>query len=358
MAIKKRDPGTDVDIENLFKTDNCYTWNFFLLLRYIDSLQNNKANNKVNNKANNKDKTNSHKIGYTQHPADDLVRFVQEATLTFPPTQVAKFHPEKMGMPPKLSVFCFGLLGCNGPMPLHFTEYIFKRVRHHKDNTLKNFIDMFHHRMISMYYRSWAVSQQAVSFESNDDPIGEYIGSLIGRGTENSNRLDIVPRTARLYYSGRLMHPTMNAEGLCAILSDYFGVAAHIEQYVGQWLTIPEENRWYIGKSKHTGSLGQNCVVGKRVWDCQHKFRVVLGPMKRFTYNRLVPGNTGFDLLKAWIKSYVGLLFDWEVQLVLLADEVPELKPNKTIQLGYTSWLRNKKHKDDAGDLLLKSHIH
>ena len=351
MALEKRNPGTDVDVavdieKKLFETDQSNTWNFFLLLRHIDHMQNSN------------DRKNHQKIGYTQHPKDEWVRFTQEATLAFPPTQVAKFFPAKEGEYPKLSIFCFGLLGCNGPMPLHFTEYVFNRVKHHKDHALKNFIDLFHHRMISMYYRAWAVNQQTVSFEWNDDPIGKYIGSLFGRGTKHANTLDAVPRAARLYYSGRLTHPTMNAEGLCAILSDYFGVPVHIEQFVGQWLTIPKENRWVMGASKETGSLGKNCIVGKRVWDCQHKFRMILGPMKLSVYSRVLPGNTGFDLLKAWIKSYVGLLFDWEIQLILLAEEVPKLKADNSIQLGYTSWLRTKKYRVNAGDLFLRSHIH
>ena len=40
----------------------------------------------------------------------------------------------------------FGLLGPNGPLPLHLTEYVRERLRHHADPTFARFLDLFHHR--------------------------------------------------------------------------------------------------------------------------------------------------------------------------------------------------------------------
>ena len=70
-------------------------------------------------------------------------------------------------------------------------------------------------------------------------------------------------------------------------------------------------------------------------------------------YRQLVPGQKGFEHLKAWIDSYVGLAFDWEVQLLLLADEVPELRCGSGVRLGYSTWMRGGTYAEDADDLIL-----
>ncbi len=342
MAHEKRGKGTDIG--ELFE-GGPHAWNFFNAVRHIESRYR-------------KSGGQTEGLGFTQHPSDDPVRFGQEPALAFPPSDIAKFIPEKNGFPPRLSLLCFGLLGCNGPMPLYFSEHVYSRVKHKGDPALRNFLDMFHHRLISLFYRAWAVNQQTVSFEQGEDVLGSYIGSLIGRGRKSAGKLDKIPRTARYYYSGRLIHPLMNAEGLCAILGDYFKTSARIRQFVGQWIEIPEENRCRLGETPETGEMGKSFVIGSKIWDCRQKFRIVLGPMSLSLYNRLVPGNLGFERMKAWVKSYVGMTFDWEIQMVLAADEVPPPVLGKSNRLGLSSWLRTKEYEEDADDLVLKSHIH
>lgn len=58
--------------------------------------------------------------------------------------------------PARLEQFFFGLGGPNGPLPLHLTEYMRERQRNHADPTSKRFLDVFHHRLLSLFYRAWA----------------------------------------------------------------------------------------------------------------------------------------------------------------------------------------------------------
>ncbi len=85
--------------------------------------------------------------------------------------------------PPRISIYGFGLFGPNGPLPLHLTEYARERRRHHSDNTLSAFADLFHHRLILLFYRAWADAQ---SVNSLDRPDGhrfvDYVASLMNMG--------------------------------------------------------------------------------------------------------------------------------------------------------------------------------
>jgi len=57
----------------------------------------------------------------------------------------------------------FGLLGPNGPLPIHVTEYARHRLRHAGDATLSRFLDLFNHRFLALFYRAWAQAQPHVN---------------------------------------------------------------------------------------------------------------------------------------------------------------------------------------------------
>ncbi|HTU99166.1 MAG TPA: type VI secretion system baseplate subunit TssG, partial [Luteitalea sp.] len=73
--------------------------------------------------------------GEALRPADEPVRLGQDPDLAFAPTPLAAFERGTGGVPPRLQVRLFGLLGPNGPMPTHLTEYTRERLRHAGDPT-------------------------------------------------------------------------------------------------------------------------------------------------------------------------------------------------------------------------------
>jgi type VI secretion system protein ImpH len=295
------------------------------------------------------------RLGTSLRPADDPVRFCQQPSLRFEPSTITEFRPARDGVPPRLFTAFLGLLGPNGPMPLHLTEYIRDRERNQADPTLARFLDLFHHRVISLFYRCWAVNQQAVSFDRPEsDRFAVYIGSMFGIGSPPFRNRDEVPDLAKLHYSGRLACQTKNAEGLAAILEDFFRVPVRIEQFVGQWLAIPPESRLKLGDSPDTGTLGSTAIVGSRVWDCQQKFRIRMGPMSFADYQRMLPSGNSLKRLKAWVRNYINDELGFEVQLVLKAAEVPSLVPGRVGQLGWSTWMKSRPFEKDAEDLVLQ----
>lgn len=333
MAGTKRH--TPIDLKALFD-DAPYQWSFFNAVRRIECVC-----------------SELPRIGCALHANEDPVRFGQSTSLAFPPAEIERCVRGEDGGPDWLMVHFLGLLGCNGPMPLHFTEYVHNRGKHHRDYTLAAFLNMFHHRMLCLFYRAWAVNQQTVSFDRGDDPFGGYIAGLIGLGFDSLRDRDDVPDVAKLHYAGRLMCPTAHAAGLQAVLREYFGMPVAIEEFVGQWLEIPEENRCRLGADPSAGRLGISCIAGSRIWDCQQKFRLRFGPMTLASYEGLLPGSDGLGQLVAWVRTYVGLALEWDLQLVLRADEVPATRLGSSGRLGWTTWLNSESPSEDADDLIL-----
>jgi type VI secretion system protein ImpH len=295
------------------------------------------------------------RVGTDNRANTEPVRFGQPPSLSFSPSTVAGYEPPADGKPPKLLVNFMGLLGPNGPMPLHMTAYVWDRLRNHRDPTLVRFLDLFNHRMIALFYRAWAHNQQALGLDRGGrDKFATYVGSFIGIGVESLMRRDAVADVAKLHYAGRLLCQTKNAEGLVAVLSDYFRVPVELEQFVGQWVKVPEESLCRLGESPDTGTLGSTAIVGSRVWDVQQKFRLRFGPLTYADYERMLPGGASLKRLVAWVRSYVGDEFDWDVQLVLKKANVPALKLGQGGRLGWSTWLHAAPPKRDAADLVLR----
>ena len=104
------------------------------------------------------------------------------------------------GRPPRLQVRLFGLLGPNGPLPLHLTEYARERLRHAGDPTLSRFLDLFHHRFLALFYRAWAQAQPHVNRDRPDDD--RFAGY---RRRVRRHRAGGVPRSRRRARPGEVL---------------------------------------------------------------------------------------------------------------------------------------------------------
>jgi type VI secretion system protein ImpH len=299
------------------------------------------------------------RIGQSQRPQDDAVRFGQPPELAFTPSMLGAFRPAAEGAAPHLDVNFFGLMGANGPMPQHLTDYVRDRLRNANDPTLARFLDIFHHRMIALFYRAWASAQPTVSLDrEHGDRFSDYLASLIGIGMPSLRGRDAVPDFAKLHYAGHLAAHNRNADGLAQLLEDFFKVPVKVEQFVGHWMRMPVESCCRLQSGADAQVLGTSTVLGTRVWNCQHKFRIVVGPLKLADYQRMLPGGDSFLRLRDWVRNYAGMAYDWEINVQLQRASVPPLALGRSARLGWTSWLHAAAPVDDARQLVLHPHQH
>jgi type VI secretion system protein ImpH len=295
------------------------------------------------------------RVGTSLRLRDDPIRFAQAPSLSFAPATIARFTPADGDKPPTLHQRFFGLFGANGPLPLHLTEHARERSRRQPaDNSLTRFVDMFHHRLLSLLYRAWAEASPAVSLDRPDnDPFSRWIGSLAGYGQATLSGRDSVPDGARLASAGILGRSVHGAEGLERILNDFFRVPVQVHQWQPHWMRLPEDAHSRIGLRNAPVGLGQNAVIGAKVWDCQTRFRIEIGPLTLEQYKRFLPGGDSMKRLRDWVLNYVGYELSCEMHLVLKKDEVPAVKLGAAGALGWTSWLGPRRSEEPAGDLVL-----
>jgi type VI secretion system protein ImpH len=295
------------------------------------------------------------RLGTAMRPQDEPVRFAQEATLSFPPAPIGLVEPPGAG-PARLVQRVIGLLGANGALPIHLTEYVRERTLHHADPTLQRFMDLLLHRFGLLLYRAWTRSQPTVMLDRADDAsIERWLGAMFGMGLPGMRGRDELADHAKLYFTGRLARQVRDADGLRAWLAVQFDVPVRLEQFSGQWMPLAPEERSYLTRHGQQG-LGRGAVLGKQVWDVAHKFRIVIGPLTLAQYQSLLPGSTGLKSLRALVRQYVGFEFAWDVQLILRKDDVPawSLGRGQNIGgLGRSSWFNQRKRGRDAADLIM-----
>jgi type VI secretion system protein ImpH len=291
------------------------------------------------------------RLGHSLRPVEDGIRLGQEPSSLFAPSTLHSCQSQADGYL-HLNVLFFGLFGPQGPLPQHLTEYVRERRRNEvRDEATLQFMNLFHHRLLSLVYRAWANKEPTVQRDRPEtDHFHAYIGSLLGIGIPELQNRDAMPDDSKRYFAAYLGGQGRHVSGLLALLTAFFQVPSQIEEFAGEWLQIPAESQSCLGRPLGT-QLGVDTVLGQYSWQRQYKFRICLGPMDLADYENLLPGKPKLQLLGAMVRNYLGDELNWEVGLVLRKDEIPAVCLGQYGQLGLTSWLAPIVPVRDADDL-------
>jgi type VI secretion system protein ImpH len=280
----------------------------------------------------------SPRLGDARKAGDEVLRLGHTPHLTFATSDVADYEETARGG--RLEQHSFGLFGPNGPLPVHLTELAFERRHHAEDATVIDFLNIFQHRLISLFYRAWANSDPATSFDRPaSDRFAMYVGAVFGLAPDPARDRDGVPDHAKLYRAGRFSQQTRSGEGLEAILSDYFDVQAVVREFCGAWLAAPRELRLRLGRDADAATLGEGAFLGRATWQCQHKFEMVLGPVSLERLETFLPGRHGLRELSALVRLYTNDEWTWQLRLLLLPADIPGIRLGTAGRLGWTTWL-------------------
>jgi type VI secretion system protein ImpH len=301
-------------------------------------------------------------VGYFIPPASEAVRFAAHPSLSFPASEIQDLEwPDDSGAPVKMTVNFMGLVAPNGVLPPPYTELLIEREQK-RNNGFRDFLDIFNHRLISLFYRAWEKYHFFVNYERKEaDQLTPLLLSFIGLGTKGVLQRQAVEDQALVYYAGLLAQRPRSAQALRQILEDYFDVPVEIEQFVGRWVRLSRNDQTCFDdvETLHV-QLGHGAVVGDEIWDQQSLMRIKLGPLSRREYIDFLPmpESKAYPALKAWLKFYSNDQMDFEVRLILKRDETPAFEmnddPENSLMLGWISWIKNAPLGRDPGDAILQ----
>jgi type VI secretion system protein ImpH len=343
MASPIRTENTDVALEEVRKKlfAEPYTFDFFQAVRLLERLSPERS-----------------PIGRYANPQEEVVRIAANPSINFPASQIQELAPQK-DHAPRMSINFMGLTGPLGALPTHLTELVANRARAH-DTTMRDFFDLFSHRMTSFFYQAWEKGHFPIAYERDqDDPVTNCLYALVGLGTEGLRARQAVKDELFIFFSGLFGLAPRSAVAIEAILSNFFNVNVEVEPFIGAWRELEERDQCVIGdESEDAASLGFGVVAGNEVWDQQSRVRLKFGPLSAERYRDFLPSGSEWAALKAIVRTYCGNDLEVEVQLILKREEVPACELGKADvagpQLGWYTWMKAKPQFDrDPDDTVL-----
>lgn len=322
MASKERQPDSSV-VRRLFK--EYYSFSFYRAVALLESLSADKQ-----------------KIGQSLEPAAEAVRFAVRPGLGFPASDIGGLTPGKDGKPAKMQVTFMGFLGPAGLLPHWYNELAIERQRE-KDFTLTDFFDIFHHRLISLFYLAWKKHQFPVNYlPGAKDRLSGYLLSLAGLGTPGLTGRIGLNEESLSFYSGLLSRQVPSAVAIQATVEHFADTTVSIDQFVERFIPLSPEDQTQIGKAN--GRLGEDTVCGRYVRDCQTKFLVNLGPMSHAEFSRFLPSGDMLYPIFSLVRYLVGIEYEFEIRIFLKREEVPTCilgDREQSARLGWSTWVKS-----------------
>ena len=331
-------------------------------------------------------------VGHDAAPQQEAVRFGAHASVEFPASQIDDIAAARDEThPARMTVNFFGMIGPVSALPQHYTEIVLERLGR-KDRVLLEFLDLFNHRLLSLFYRAWEKYQfwivgeralhrdrrvaeagpeelRAFVLEQRPqlDPIGQMLLSLTGLGSpatryvlSHRDRLDsrteIADQTWR-FYAGLLSHRHRPAINLEAMLADHFAWPVRVQPLCGRWLQLERADRTRLAPGGNT-RLGMETVAGQKVWEVQGKFRLQIGPLNYVQFCSLLPIGSAHRSFAQLTRVYAGFHLDFDLELQLRTVEIPALhcgdKSGIGPRLGWNTWLKTRSFTSEVASVMLR----
>jgi len=314
-------------------------------------------------------------VGERGPVADERLSFRPDVSMAFPPTEVKRILQRVMpdgGIAYAIDETFLGLYGVTSPLPTHYAVDVIRAVESAGTSVtgradaevgsevgpdaaldgrapVRDFIDIFNHRLVSLFYRSWLKYRFERTFQLDGrDSITDYLRLLIGCAPEHDRDVLGVDPLRLIRYAGVLTQRPRSATTLEGVLEDYWpGLGCGAQQCVGRWVVIEESDQNRLGVRRTT--LGEDLTLGSQVYDLCGCVVLALGPMDWDTYLAFLPTESGFQKTRRLTMLYTVDPLDVAFELLLMEHEVPAMcidSSDESARLGYTSWV----HTDDIAE--------
>ena len=266
-------------------------------------------------------------------------------------------EPERTGEqppPPEMRVSFMGLTGPSGVLPLAYTDHI-RSLCDSGDHSTADFLDIFNHRIISLFYQAWEKNRFFVRFEREGrDPLSDRLMSLNGLGTPGLQDRQAIPDRAILAFFGMLALGPRSALALEQIISYWFRTKVRITQFHGAWFKLRTDDCCqFTDREAESQQLGTGLVLGDAIFDRGSQVQIMVGPLSIRRYHDFLPGGFEYERLRAVLDYFSNGSFEFEIRLILKREQVPEFQMGTMtapLRLGWTTWMNAKARTEDPHD--------
>ena len=267
-------------------------------------------------------------VGELGPPGSEPIRFRHDPQLIFHAGDIEGVRVRSLAdgsVRAEMTTTFLGLFGAASPLGTVFSEDVL-RADAQDETSLRAFYDLFHHRLISLFYRSWKKYRFHAGFraDATDAFTGRMMsfigvdvaGAVPSRGLRPFEVLALAPLVAMR---------TRPARTLGIVLERTFpGVHVDIEQFALRRVQIRDDDRCMLGRKNNV--LSTDFAIGRSVADRSGRFRVVLGPVDYAMFDSLMPGGSRHARVRDIVLQFSPAHVEPELELVLAADDTPRFQ--------------------------------
>jgi type VI secretion system protein ImpH len=300
------------------------------------------------------------RVGHTGPPEKEPIRFRPDLDMAFPTSDVVGVRSDRTaeGEPRyEVTVTFLGLYGSASPMPTWFTEDILDDSK--ESAFVRGFLDLFHHRLISLFYRAWEKYTLPPPEGGGGDLNANRLLSLIGIDDEmGPGDIPGLKPWRFLAVAGLAALQPRSAVSLEGILKNLFPhLQPRVEQFVGRWIEVPREELNRIGESNC--KLGENVTLGERVFSYVNTFSVRVGPVYEEVFLSFGTRGKMIRRLRAVIDLFNQDCLDYEIEVLVFPEAMPDpLLGSELPRLGWSTWIGRKPRNPKTVRFLVKGWLH
>jgi len=278
-------------------------------------------------------------------PNNETIRFTVRPDFSFQISQISDLN-EQVDSPTMMQVPFMGLIGPSGVLPDWYHQLAYRLDTAHKaknhdyPSAMTAFFDLFHHRLITLFYLSWKKHRIYQYYQPDgSDKYSKYFLFLSGFVPQALSDKQ-VPLNPMIFLGQLISRHSSTANTLKKVLSYLTNIDVHIEQFIPTSMKLQPEDTTKIGTDHRT--LGDSAICGSHVWDNQTKFRVLFNPQNHDEFQKLLPSskNGTLKLVYSVIRSLSNPTYEFDIQIIIPINKLPTCKLG-TIQysLGWSSVL-------------------
>jgi len=296
------------------------------------------------------------RIGGDGPPSDEGLRMRHDPSLGFSAGDISSVLPIQISSDPgrplspqhpafQLTSTFLGLTGSVSPLPLYIPEEV---ALEDKDTAIRrDFLDLFHHRILSLLYRSVTRYSPAREHVANGpDRWLQRTLALAGMDSYRGSVSKTLPDSFFLRLLPLLLQRSRTSDGLQIALRSALGnaigpeVNLEIKQFIGRRVSVDDGQRSALGVRNHV--LGKTSLLGGRSFDRASRFSIRIGPLGSDNFAGFMEGGKYLETIRQVVGTFCRRPLDFDVELDLSADAVPrfQLSTKKPQRLGRDSWLR------------------
>ena len=294
-------------------------------------------------------------ISHTQ-AFSQVLRFKNSLSMSFPASEIERLtldDNEQVTLIPAFMRF----LGVAGTLPLHHSERIAAYRLSSKDAGVSAFLDIFSHRMLTLYYQAWEKYrlESTLQTQARDAqlPLLMALAGVQRDALPSSAEPDAVTQDAAAWYAGLLRCRPVSAQAIGPALAEYCGVPVALQQFVGSWDYLEKNRRSLLGGVNFV--LARGATLGLRLWRHDRRVCLHIGPLDPAGLQRFLPRSAGAAALAKMLALFGVPDLQYEVRLILSPPCITPLllsaNPAERRRLGWTTFLQTAQGKAGGAEV-------